>query len=114
MWHRAVGQDRPLLGGVLAGRNSVVAGADTVIHDYSHPFRCNPAVLWNPAAEAQAADRAHRIGQDKPVFVHRLVARNTVDERILALQEKKRGLADAVVSAGGGGLTREDLLDLLA
>ncbi len=68
---------------------------------------------WNPAVEAQAADRAHRIGQDKPVLIHRLVARNTVDERILALQERKRALADAVVAEGGGGLSREDLLALL-
>ena len=69
---------------------------------------------WNPAVEAQAADRAHRIGQDRPVIVHRLVARDTVDERILALQERKRALAESVVAEGGGALTREDLLELLA
>ena len=69
---------------------------------------------WNPAVEAQAADRAHRIGQERPVIVHRLVARDTVDERILALQERKRALADAVVAEGGGSLTRDDLLELLA
>jgi superfamily II DNA or RNA helicase len=70
---------------------------------------------WNPAVEDQAADRAHRIGQDKPVFVHRLVAADTVEERILALQESKRKLADAALAqgAGGGGLTRDDLLALL-
>jgi superfamily II DNA or RNA helicase len=70
---------------------------------------------WNPAVEDQAADRAHRIGQDKPVFVHRLVAADTVEERILALQENKRKLADAALAegAGGVGLTREDLLNLL-
>ena len=44
---------------------------------------------WNPAVEEQAADRAHRIGQDKPVVVHRLVAKDTVEERVLELQEKK-------------------------
>lgn len=69
---------------------------------------------WNPAVEAQAADRAHRIGQDKPVVIHRLVARDTVDERILALQAKKRALADAVVADGDTSLSREDLLGLLA
>jgi SNF2 family DNA or RNA helicase len=69
---------------------------------------------WNPAVEAQAADRAHRIGQERPVIVHRLVARDTVDERILALQERKRALAEAVVAEGGGSLTRDDLLELLA
>jgi len=71
---------------------------------------------WNPAVEDQAADRAHRIGQDKPVFVHRLVASDTVEERILALQESKRKLAEAALGqgAGGGGLTRDDLMALLA
>ena len=60
-----------------------------------HVFLCDP--WWNPAVEAQAADRAHRIGQDKPVFVYRLVANDTVEERILALQEKKRALFDAAL-----------------
>ena len=52
---------------------------------------------WNPAVEDQAADRAHRIGQDRPVMVYRLVAKDTVEERILALQEQKRALADAAL-----------------
>jgi SNF2 family DNA or RNA helicase len=71
---------------------------------------------WNPAVEDQAADRAHRIGQTKPVFVHRLVASDTVEERILALQESKRKLAEAALGqgAGGAGLTRDDLLALLS
>ena len=70
---------------------------------------------WNPAAEDQAADRAHRIGQDRPVFVHRLVARDTVEEKILALQETKR--AAAAIALGGAGsanaITRDELLALL-
>ena len=53
---------------------------------------------WNPAVERQAMDRAHRIGQDKPVFVHRLVVKGTVEEKILALQAKKQALADALLS----------------
>jgi superfamily II DNA or RNA helicase len=71
---------------------------------------------WNPAVEDQAADRAHRIGQTKPVFIHRLVAADTVEERILALQESKRRLAEAALGegAGGAGLTRDDLLALLS
>jgi SNF2 family DNA or RNA helicase len=72
---------------------------------------------WNPAAEAQAIDRAHRMGQTKPVFAYRLIAKDTVEEKILALQEKKRDLADAVVSAENsvlGSLTFDDLQLLLS
>ncbi len=80
-----------------------------------HVFLLDP--WWNPAVEEQAADRAHRIGQDKPVMVFRLVAKDTVEERILELQAKKRAVAAAAVGEGGGaagGITREDLLALLA
>ena len=74
-----------------------------------HVFLFDP--WWNPAVEEQAFDRAHRIGQDKPVFVHRLVAANTVEERILALQEEKRALTDVTTSSTL--LTRDILLQLL-
>ncbi len=79
-----------------------------------HVFLLDP--WWNPAVEDQAADRAHRIGQDKPVIVYRLVARDTVEERILVLQASKRALADAALGEAdrAGALTREDLLALLA
>ncbi|HXU02164.1 MAG TPA: DEAD/DEAH box helicase [Polyangia bacterium] len=79
-----------------------------------HVFLCDP--WWNPAVEAQAADRTHRIGQTRPVFVYRLVAAATVEERILALQDAKRALMDAALgdAASAAGLTREDLLALLA
>ena len=79
-----------------------------------HVFLVDP--WWNPAVEDQAADRAHRIGQDKPVMVYRMVARDTVEERILELQAKKRGLADAALSEAGlaAHITRDDLLALLA
>ncbi len=78
-----------------------------------HVFLLDP--WWNPAVEDQAADRAHRIGQDKPVLVHRLVARNTVEERILALQEHKRELAEAAVgdAAQASAITRNELMALL-
>ena len=72
---------------------------------------------WNPAVEMQAIDRTHRIGQSRPVFAYRLVARETVEERILELQAHKRALADAILDAGTGGLRglqREDLEALLA
>lgn len=69
---------------------------------------------WNPAAEDQAADRAHRIGQDRPVLVQRLVSLGTVEERILALQDRKRALAAAALAGGSGGsISREELLDLI-
>jgi SNF2 family DNA or RNA helicase len=78
-----------------------------------HVFLLDP--WWNPAVEDQAADRAHRIGQDKPVLIQRLVARDTVEERILGLQAHKRRLADAALAGAdrSGGLTRDELLALL-
>jgi hypothetical protein len=66
-----------------------LTAADTVIH--YDPW-------WNPAAENQATDRAHRIGQTKPVFVHKLVCRGTIEERILDLQKKKAALVEALLS----------------
>jgi superfamily II DNA or RNA helicase len=71
---------------------------------------------WNPAVEDQAADRAHRIGRTRPVIVHRLVASETVEERLLALQQEKRAVASAALggAAGAASLTREDLLSLLS
>ncbi|KIG16960.1 hypothetical protein DB30_03944 [Enhygromyxa salina] len=70
---------------------------------------------WNPAVEDQAADRAHRIGQDKPVLVHRLIATDTVEERILSLQDRKRKLAETAVgdASGAHAITRAELLALL-
>ena len=53
---------------------------------------------WNPAVEMQASDRAHRIGQDKPVFIYKIIARDTVEEKILQLQEKKRALVKNIIS----------------
>jgi superfamily II DNA or RNA helicase len=60
---------------------------------------------WNPAVEAQATDRAYRIGQTQPVQVHRLIAEGTVEDRIAAMLERKRELADAVLGSGEGALT---------
>jgi SNF2 family DNA or RNA helicase len=57
---------------------------------------------WNPAVEDQATDRAYRIGQDRPVQVHRLIAEGTLEDRIAALLETKRELADAVIGSGEG------------
>ncbi|MGW8066003.1 DEAD/DEAH box helicase [Streptomyces ziwulingensis] len=71
---------------------------------------------WNPAVEAQATDRAHRIGQTRPVQVHRLVAEGTVEDRIAALLNRKRKLADAVLGTGEAALTEltdAELADLV-
>ncbi|HEY5925744.1 MAG TPA: DEAD/DEAH box helicase [Kofleriaceae bacterium] len=89
-----------------AGLNLV--GADTVIH--YDPW-------WNPAAQAQATDRAHRIGQTKPVFVHDLIVAGSVEERMLSLQRHKRQLAAAILDRGSAAattLSERDLHDLLA
>jgi SNF2 family DNA or RNA helicase len=70
---------------------------------------------WNPAVEAQAIDRTHRIGQKRPVFAYRLVSKDTVEEKVLELQRSKRELAEAILGEDSrrlGNLTREDL-DLL-
>jgi SNF2 family DNA or RNA helicase len=71
---------------------------------------------WNPAAEAQAIDRAHRIGQHKNVIAYRLLARGTVEERVAELQDKKRRLVSALMDDTknlSGRLTRKDLEALL-
>ncbi len=70
---------------------------------------------WNPAVEAQAVDRVHRIGQDKPVVIYRLVAAGTIEEKVVALQERKRELFARVVDGGAstsGSLTAEDIRGL--
>jgi SNF2 family DNA or RNA helicase len=72
---------------------------------------------WNPAVEAQAVDRAHRIGQTRQVFAYRLIARDTVEEKVLELQKTKRDLAAAIISQDNSlirNLHREDLELLLS
>ncbi len=80
-----------------------LTAADTVIH--YDPW-------WNPAVEAQATDRAHRIGQDKPVFVYRLIASGTVEEKIQTMQARKAELAKAVLEGGTSQRLRFDEKDL--
>jgi superfamily II DNA or RNA helicase len=72
---------------------------------------------WNPAVEAQAIDRTHRIGQSQPVFAYRMIAQDTVEEKILELQSSKRKVADAILGGEGGPLrelTADDLRMLLS
>jgi SNF2 family DNA or RNA helicase len=70
---------------------------------------------WNPAVEDQATDRAHRIGQEKPVTVYRLVTEGTIEEKILKLHEQKRDLADSLLSGADVSvrLSADELLDLI-
>ena len=85
-----------------------LTAADTVIH--YDPW-------WNPAAENQATDRAWRIGQDKPVFVYKLIARGTLEEKIQLLQQKKADLAQSILADGEShktALTQEDLQQIFA
>lgn len=84
-----------------------LTAADTVIH--YDPW-------WNPAVEQQATDRAYRIGQDKPVFVYKLLTEDTVEEKILKLQEKKQMLADGLYSdtkQQQASFSQDELMDLL-
>ena len=82
-----------------------LTAADTVVH--IDPW-------WNPAVEQQASARAHRIGQTRPVLVYRLVAAGSIEERLLALQQRKAALADAVLGAAGGAETALQPADVQA
>ena len=77
-----------------------------------HVFIMDP--WWNPAVEEQAADRSYRIGQDKPVIVHKIVTKNSVEENILKLQDKKKNLASSVIGDNNKAykLTKEDMIGL--
>jgi hypothetical protein len=89
------------------GTGITLTRADTVIH--YDPW-------WNPAVENQATDRAHRIGQDKTVFVYKLIAEGTVEEKMVELQGKKQALVDSVLSGTAAGLsfTEADIEALFA
>jgi SNF2 family DNA or RNA helicase len=85
-----------------------LVSADTVIH--YDPW-------WNAAAQAQATDRAYRIGQTRPVFVHSLIASGSVEERMMRLQARKQQIARALLDGGTGQqpvLTPEEVEDLFA
>ncbi len=83
-----------------------LTAADYVIH--MDPW-------WNPAVEDQAADRAHRIGQQRPVTIYRLVTKDTIEEKIVAMHHQKRDLADSLLEGTGasGRISADELLRLL-
>ena len=92
------------------GTGLTLTKADTVIH--YDPW-------WNPAVEDQATDRAYRIGQDKPVFVYKMITESTIEEKMLALKENKKALAQSIYSGSSEGksgmhFTIEDIEDLFA
>jgi SNF2 family DNA or RNA helicase len=112
---RAAEVDRFQTGQVPAFLISLKAGgvglnltaADTVVH--FDPW-------WNPAVEAQATDRAHRIGQNRVVTSYKLIARGTVEEKILALQQRKRAVIDATLESEQPlmeGLNMDEIAELL-
>jgi SNF2 family DNA or RNA helicase len=109
-------QEGPAAGGVPVFLLSLKAGgtglnltrADHVVHVDR---------WWNPAVEDQATDRAHRIGQTRPVQVHRMITQGTVEERVAELLRRKRSLADSVLARGEAALTEltnDELHDLVS
>ena len=102
-----------------SGRNQVflislkAGGFGLNLTEADYCFICDP--WWNPAAEAQAVDRTHRIGQTRPVTVYRLVSQGTIEEKVVTLQERKRELFAAVVDDGdvfGSAITDSDVREL--
>jgi SNF2 family DNA or RNA helicase len=100
------GEGEVFLISLKAGGTNLTA-ADYVIH--LDPW-------WNPAVEDQASDRTHRIGQQRPVTIYRLVARHTIEEKIVALHHKKRDLADSLLEGSdmSGKISTEELLKLIS
>jgi len=83
-----------------------LTAADYVIH--MDPW-------WNPAVEDQASDRAHRIGQQRPVTIYRLVAKDTIEEKIVEMHNRKRDLADSLLKGSdmSGKIAGKELLELI-
>lgn len=83
-----------------------LTAADYVIH--MDPW-------WNPAVEDQASDRAHRIGQHRPVTIYRLVARDTIEEKIVEMHNRKRDLADSLLQGSdmSSKISSKELLELI-
>jgi len=105
-------QNDPLCPLFLISLKAGGLGLNLVAADYV--FLLDP--WWNPAVEAQAIDRTHRLGQERPVFAYRMICRDTVEEKILQLQQSKKSLADSIISESSSMLkemSAEDLAFLL-
>ena len=101
-------QNDPLVSFFLISLKAGGVGLNLTAADYV--IHLDP--WWNPAVEIQAADRAHRIGQDKPVFIYKYIARETVEEKILELQNRKKELVEQLISSEGSffkSLTSDDV-----
>ena len=101
------GQGHLFLISLKAGGSGLnLTAADYVIH--MDPW-------WNPAVEDQASDRAHRIGQQRPVTVYRLVAKGTIEEKIVEMHRHKRDLADSLLEGtdAGGRMSVEEMMALI-
>jgi SNF2 family DNA or RNA helicase len=103
---QAGGADLFLISLRAGGTGLNLTAADYVVH--LDPW-------WNPAVEDQASDRAHRIGQERPVTIYRLIMQDSIEERILALHRDKRDLASDILEGGevSAGLSEDDLLGLI-
>ncbi len=90
----------------VGGLGLNLTAADYVIH-------LDPC--WNPAVEDQASDRAHRIGQQRPVTIYRLITRGTVEEKIVHMHRRKRNLAESLLTGSGlsGKMSAKELLALI-
>lgn len=128
---RERGVEHAYLDGTTTGRDGVIeqfregtapvflislkaGGFGLTLTEADYVFLLDP--WWNPAAEAQAVNRAHRIGQDQPVMVYRMVAEGTIEEKVLALQERKRALFAALTDddqAFAASITADDVRELL-
>jgi SNF2 family DNA or RNA helicase len=87
-------------------------GVGLTLTEADYVFVLDP--WWNPAVEAQAVDRAHRIGQQRPVMVYRLVSSQTIEEKVMALKARKAALFSQVVDGGGAAGTPIDAADVRA
>jgi SNF2 family DNA or RNA helicase len=105
-FQKGQGGDVFLISLKAGGTGLTLTAADYVIH--LDPW-------WNPAVEDQASDRAHRIGQDRPVTVYRLIAEGTIEQQILSLHKDKRELVDALLSGAetAGKLTAMELAAMI-